>query len=175
MSDFIDAAKGILSAVAPTVATALGGPMAGMAVKAIVSAFDLPENSTQEQVMNAVAGATPEQLAKLKEVDNNFKIQMRKLEIDLERIAMEDRNSARQREASVKDNTPKILAYLITLLYIGIQVFLITSSINEDMREIVMRALGTLDAILGLVFGYYFGSSVGSKEKQKHLDEMVKK
>jgi hypothetical protein len=175
MSDFIDAARGILSAVAPTVATALGGPMAGMAVKAIIGALGLPENSTQDEVMSAVAGATPDQLGKLKEIDNNFRVQMRKLEIDLERIAMEDRNSARQRESVVKDNTPKILAYLITILYIGIQVFLITSSIHEDMREIVMRALGTLDAILGLVFGYYFGSSVGSKEKQKQLDEMAKK
>ena len=175
MSDFLKAAKGILGAVAPTVATALGGPMAGMAVRAIVTALGLPEDTTQDEAMTAIANASPEQLGKLKEIDNNFKLEMRKLEIDLERIAMEDRNSARQRESVVKDNTPRTLAYLITILYIGIQVFLVSSSIHEDMREIVMRALGTLDAILGLVFGYYFGSSVGSKEKQKQLDEMGKK
>ena len=67
----------------------------------------------------------------------------------------------RKREIETKDVTTKVLAYLICILYVGVQLFLLTHVIDDSMREMVMRALGTLDAILGLVFSYYFGSSVG--------------
>ena len=43
----------------------------------------------------------------------------------------------------------------------------------QEMREIVMRALGTLDAIMGMIFSYYFGSSLGSKEKTTQIEKMI--
>lgn len=51
------------------------------------------------------------------------------------------------------------LALLIVCLYGAVQWHLLTNSVAGDMREIVMRALGTLDASVGLVLGFYFGSS----------------
>lgn len=52
-----------------------------------------------------------------------------------------------------------LLAIVIVGLYGIVQWHLLTNSIPQDMREIVMRALGTLDASVGLVLGFYFGSS----------------
>jgi hypothetical protein len=101
--------KSILGALAPTVATALGGPLGGMAVKMVADKLGISD-ATQEAVEMALTKATPEDLAKLKECEAQFKIEMKKLDIDLVRIAAEDRSSARARQAALKDSTPTILA-----------------------------------------------------------------
>jgi hypothetical protein len=51
----------ILGAVAPTLATAMGGPLGGMAVKMVADKLGLSE-STMEAVEAAVTNATPDQL-----------------------------------------------------------------------------------------------------------------
>ena len=72
----MDIAK-TLAGIAPTLATALGGPLAGIAVKAAVGAFGLNDDATANDLAKAVASATPEQLAALKKIDNDFAVQMR--------------------------------------------------------------------------------------------------
>jgi len=62
-----------------------------------------------------------------------------------------------------------IIAVIIISLYVYVQWFLLNDIIAADMREIVMRALGTLDAMLGLVVGYYYGTSEGSSQKTELL------
>ena len=173
-NSLLEAAKSILSTVAPTLATALGGPLAGMAVTSIIGALGIPNNSTEEDVLRAITGASPDTLLKLKEVENNFKLQMKQLEIDVVELETKDKDSARNREIATHDNTNKILAYLIVALYIGMQAWLASGYIlPQEMREIVMRALGTLDAIMGMIFSYYFGSSLGSKEKTTQIEKMI--
>jgi hypothetical protein len=53
----------ILGAVAPTLATAMGGPLGGMALKMVADKLGLPE-ATMEAVEAAVTNATPDQLCR---------------------------------------------------------------------------------------------------------------
>ncbi len=85
-------------------------------------------------------------------------------EVELE---IADKASARAREMEVKDHTPSVLATVVTVAYGFIQYYLLTHIIAAEMREIIMRTLGTLDMALGMVLGYYFGSSLGSRIKDK--------
>lgn len=156
MSDFDW--KAIVRTVAPGIATALGGPLAGMAVKAIGSAIGL-DDATEETIAAAIKGATPDDLLKIKQAEQGFQVQMRSLDIDLVKIAAGDRDSARKREADTKDWTPRILAGMIVITWGTVQWFILHNVIHDDMRELVMRVLGTLDAALMLVLAYYFGSS----------------
>ena len=56
--------KNIIGAVAPTIGTALGGPMGSMAANMVAEALGCePE---QKKIEAAVQAATPEQLAELK-------------------------------------------------------------------------------------------------------------
>jgi hypothetical protein len=98
----------ILGAVAPTLATAMGGPLGGMALKMVADKLGLPE-STMDAVEAAVTNATPNQLADIKKVEADFKVSMKQLDVDLVKIAASDRDSARRRHASVKDMTPTVL------------------------------------------------------------------
>ena len=77
----------LLGQIAPTIATAIGGPVAGMAVKALSSALGLSPDASTDDVQAALMNATPEQLAAIKKVDADFKVQMKELDIDLEKIA----------------------------------------------------------------------------------------
>jgi hypothetical protein len=71
----------ILGAVAPTLATAMGGPLGGMAIKLVADKLGLSE-STMEAVEAAVSSATPEQLAEIKKVEADFKVSMKQLDVD---------------------------------------------------------------------------------------------
>lgn len=174
MTDFLKAAGGILASLAPTVATALGGPFAGMATTAMIGALGLAPDTTTDDLMKAVVGATPEQLLKLKQVEAQFVVDLKKLDVDILKLDVEDRNSARKREVETKDWTPRIIAALIVGLFIGVQYFIFTGhSVEPAMRDFAMRSLGTLDAALAMVLAYYFGSSQGSRNKDAQIASLT--
>jgi hypothetical protein len=149
----------LVGSIAPTIASALGGPVAGMAVKALSNALLGHDEGTEEDIKLALANPTADQLAALKKVDADFKVQMKSLDIDLERIAASDRDSARNYAILSHDFTPRIIAIVVIIAWVFIQWHLLNSSIPPDMRELVARVLGTLDAALTLVLSYYFGSA----------------
>ena len=106
--------KGLVRTVAPTIATALGGPVAGAATQAVSSALLGKPDGTEDEIMLAAAAAGPEVLQKLKEADNTFRIRMKELDIDLEKVAAGDRDSARGREIKAGDSwTPRLLAAVV--------------------------------------------------------------
>lgn len=150
--------KAIVSTVAPGIATALGGPLAGLAVKTIGDALGI-DQPTQEKIETAIRGASPDDLLKLKQADQQFAKDMKALDVDLAKISAGDRDSARKREVDTKDWTPRILACAIVATWGVVQWFILHNVIADDMRELVMRVLGTLDAALMLVLAYYFGAS----------------
>lgn len=167
-------AKQVLGAIAPTVATALGGPLAGVAVKAVAGALLGNEDAPEAEVAAAIAKATPEQLLAIKKVDADLKVRFKELDVDLERIAASDRDSARQREATTGDWTPRLLALTIVIAWAIVQYTLLTKVIDASMRELVARVLGTLDAALMAVLYYYFGSSASSQRKTDLIERAVK-
>ena len=149
--------KSILGAVAPTLATAIGGPLGGMALKLVADKLGIPDASP-EQLDQAVANATPEQLAEIKKVEADFKVSMKQLDVDLVKIAAADRDSARQRHSAVKDFTPTVLAVgtlLAFFSYIGAVTFLAP---NADLG-LVNVAVGWLGGSASAVISFYFGAS----------------
>lgn len=83
----------VLTGVAPMLATALGGPLAGLAVGFIAKQFGVDP----EKVAEVVQGADP---AKMKELDNQFKEYMAGLGIQLQ-LAQIDVNKAEAASGSV--------------------------------------------------------------------------
>src|SRR4051812_20689269 len=101
--------KDVIGTVAPGIATALSGPLAGLAIATVGKVFGL-DSATTEQVAQAVSGATSADLLKLKGAELDFQRQMKELDVDLVRISAADRDSARQREIQVRDKLPAVLA-----------------------------------------------------------------
>ena len=160
----MDLAK-TLAGIAPTLATALGGPLAGIAVKAAVGAFGLNDDATANDLAKAVASATPEQLAALKKIDNDFAVQMRQLDIDLERIKSENVDSARKMQQATRSYMPAVLAVLITVGYFGILLGLLGGMLKLSNNEALLILIGALSTAWGAVVQFFFGSSSGSQAK----------
>lgn len=158
----------LVRTVAPSIASAVGGPLAGMATKAISEALLGKPDGTEQELLQAVDRATPEQLLALKKAEQDFAVQMRELDIDLERIAVADRDSARSREVKTKDWTPKALAGLITVGYFGALFYMLRNGLPQHGgSEAMLVMLGTLGTAWGGVVAYYFGSSAGSRAKDE--------
>ena len=163
----------IVATVAPTIGTALGGPLGGMAANVVCEALGITPGSSDSDIEKQLLG-NPEQLAKVQVAEISFKQRLAELNIDIEKIAAGDRDSARKREIAVRDATPRILATLIITGYFFVQWFLLYHTIPSEMRELILRSMGTLDMALGLVLSYYFGSSAGSDKKNDILANMTK-
>lgn len=149
----------LIENVAPTIATALGGPVAGMAVKALSTALLGHGDGSEDDITSALSTATPDQITAIRKADNDFKVQMKALDIDLVKIAADDRASARNMATNTQSFTPSIMSYVIVVCWAMIQYFLFTHVIEASMRELIARVLGTLDGALMLVLSFWFGSS----------------
>jgi hypothetical protein len=163
----------IVGAVAPTIATAIGGPLGGMAMKVVAEVLGLPADSSEKEVSKAMAAATPDQLLALKQADQDFAVRMRELDIDLEKIAASDRDSARRREAQVRDWMPRVLAFVVVAGFMA-TVFLVLLGYVDGMKDPLMATtvgtlIGFVSAKCEQVVAYYFGSSSSSQQKTQLL------
>lgn len=162
--------KDVLGQIAPTLGMALGGPLGSMAASAIAEALGLPVGSNMETIEKQLS-TNPDAWLKLKEAELHFKTRLAELEIDLEKIYADDRNSARQREIAIKDKMPGLLAFAVTVGFFGTLGWMLRHGIPENGGEALLVMLGALGAGWGSVTNYYFGSSSGSKEKNNLLAE----
>ena len=135
--------KGVIGAVAPTIGTALGGPMGGMAANMVSQALGC--NNNPKDIEKAVQNATPEELAELKKVDNDFEIKMKELDIDL--FALETADIQNARSTFSKDWTSKVIGVLIICGFLG-YIFTVT----------LMPPDANSDTIVSLVLGYLGGA-----------------
>ena len=86
-----DKALATIKAVAPGLAAALGGPLAGAAAGALVAALGGDPKAAED----ALIAQSPETLLALRKAEQEFAIRMRDLDIEPERIAASDRANAR--------------------------------------------------------------------------------
>ena len=159
----------LLGSIAPSIATALGGPLAGLGVKALSQALLGNEDGSEADVMAAMATASPEQMAAVKKIDADFKVQMKALDVDLAKLAVDDRKSAREMQRETRDWLPRALAILITAGYFGIIGWVLVGGLPMNGSEILLMLLGTLTAGWSGVMAFYFGASASDTAKDKMI------
>ena len=153
---------GLLKSLAPTIASAAGGPMAGMAVKMAAKKSGLPDTATANEIEDLIE-REPDKAVMVREADKDFKNRIREMEIDLEsfKTEVEDRKDARENFAT--DWTPKVFSVLTLLLY-GAFVMIVTLMPHDQNDEtIISLVLGQLSGILGTAAAFFYGSSSGKK------------
>jgi len=165
--------KGALGNLAPMLATALGGPLAGGAVAAITAALGLGPDASDAEIAKKLATASPDTLLQLKKAEQDFAVRMAELgfssETDLEKIAAHDRADARHREVERQDWTPRILAYLVTAGFFGMLSVMVFAAIPAASKEPLYILLGSLGTAWTSIISYYFGSTAGGQKKSELL------
>lgn len=159
--------KEILGKVAPTLVKAAGGSLGGLAVSVLTSALGIEPN--EDALEKKVATLTADDLLKLKEAENKFVLDMRKLDLDFDKIDIEDRANARAREIALKDWMPKALGITVIILYACTIAALMFLKIPEPNRDMMNQMAEILKMAVIMILSYYFGSSAGSRAKDSPL------
>jgi len=153
-----------LEQIAPGIATALGGPLAGLAVTAISKALGIDEKDVQNTIESGKL--TSDQLASIKQAEIELQKQANELGLDFEKLATDDRKSAREMQVATKSYIPAILAIGVTIGFFGILVGLMTDNVTKSDALLLM--LGSLGTAWTAIVSFYFGSSAHS-EKQTDM------
>lgn len=166
--------KTALKTIAPTAATLLGGPLAGLAVEAIGAALGM-EEPTVRKVQDALTAGqlNGDQIVALKTAEQALVVKLRELDIRVEEIEQADRASARVRESTVKDNTNKILAYIVVGAFVALVASVLFGTAKVD-SVLAGTLVGYLSAKAEQVLAYYFGSTKGSADKTAMLAEVTR-
>ena len=162
-------AFGVVAKIAPTIASATLGPLGGSAVTAIESALGVPSGSGSldkrlDGVAAVLSGATPDQLLQLKKADQDYQAKLAELNLDAATLSNQDRDSARKREQTVKDLTPRVLAYFVVAASVGIGYGILFHKMSAD-SAIVGMISGFIFREAAQVLSYYFGSSSESSKQ----------
>jgi len=157
---------GLLKGIAPTLATAVAGPLGGAAVTALASKFGVSDSV--DAVAKAIAG-DPKAVEKLQE-----------LELEMAKLDMANTADARKMNSEIQSSTTaswlaKNIAYVIDVSIIAgaltmtFVVFIV--GVPEQNKSMAFTALGSLWTLTGTVVNFHRGSSAGSKAK---TEEMMK-
>ena len=161
MADWLDTVEKL----APTVASALGSPVAGMAVSALESALGMSGDDVQKTIESNKL--TADQVAAIQLAEINLKAKAQELGLDFAKLSNDDRASARDMQKAVKSWVPPFLAITVTVGFFGILVGLMIGKIDQAAEvDIMLGSLGT--AWTGIV-AFYFGSSASSQSKDQML------
>ena len=163
----MDSLLNLLKSAAPALATAVAGPMGGMAIKAIADKLGVPASISD---VTAALEANPELALKLKE-------------IDLKELELHNANtdSARKMNAEIQLSASaswlaKNTAYTLDIVIVSATIFLawfaFMKGVPEQNKELVYMALGSLITMSGTVLNFHRGSSQGSKDKASEIDKL---
>ncbi len=145
----------IIGSVAPTLGTALGGPLGGMAGDAISKVLGCDNDPVSLE--KAIATATPEQLLEIKKVEKEFEAKMKELDVDLYKLETQEKQDARKTFS--KDWTARIIGIAMVGGFLG-YIFLVTLQPPEQNSEALINlVLGYLGGLASAVISFYFGAS----------------
>ena len=156
-----------IESIAPTIASCLGGPLAGLAVEAVSKSLGIDPNAVQDTINSGKL--TADQIASIQSAEIALKAKAQEMNLDFEQLAVEDRKSAREMQTTTRSWIPPVLAVGVTGGFFGILFGLMYGQIQHAPQiDIMLGSLGT--AWTGII-GFYFGSSASSQNKDTLLHQ----
>ena len=172
----------VIAKLAPTVATAMGGPAAGMVVAGLGELFGL-NDATPEKIQAVIENGqlTGEQISAIKQYELKLKAEEQERGFRYEELATKDRADARGRDTEVtKAGKHNYRADAMFILAVAVIVGLVWAiwtepGINEFLKGIVTLVLGRFLGYLDNIYNFEFGTTRGSQNKDSTIDKLVSK
>ena len=158
-----------LKSIAPTLASALLGPLGGVAVAGIGKILGI-DAATTKDITQAISDGklTPEQVVEIKKLELQFKQHEQDLGFRYVELEFKDTQGAREMQIATQSNVPPFLAALVTTGFFAILIFMVTNQSYKPTEPLLVM-LGSLGTAWTMIIGFYFGSSHGSQSKDKLL------
>ena len=165
--------KATIGAVAPGLATALGGPLAGVAMKVIADKVFGNPNASEADVAAALASGTltGDQIRALKQAEMEMQVEFARIDQATEAAYLADTDSARRQTVALAQAgssiawAPVIISAIITAGFFAciFLLFLFDREWTERQAGLLNTLFGALILGFGQVGNYWLGSSAGSK------------
>jgi hypothetical protein len=151
----LDMIKKVVGVVAPTLGTALGGPLGGAAASMIADALGC--DNDEKSINKALQAATPDQLVMIKEADREFDAKMKELDVDLFALETKDKQDARAHFS--KDWTAKLIGVVMVIFFCAYIAMITIMPPEQNSMELINLVLGYMGGLVSAVISFYFGAS----------------
>lgn len=175
--------KATIGAVAPGLATALGGPLAGAAVKVIADKILGNPNASETDVAAALQAGTltGPQIVALKQAEIEMQVEMARIDQAADAAYLADTDSARKQTTALAQADSPLAwgaAIVSTLIVVGFftavyLLFIITRTWDERTANLLNVLFGALTVSFTQVANYWLGSSAGSKRAGDSLRKIA--
>ena len=156
----------VIKTVAPTVAAALGSPLAGAATKMIIDSLGV---DNEEMAIQAI-GQDPNALLKLKTAELDLKKFMRDADIREDEVFLADRQDARDLAKKLGSVAPQLsIVVALTFMTAGVIYALFTFEPPESTENILFMVLGQLMTAWAASIHFFVGTTKSSSEKTSHM------
>ena len=176
MSNWKDIA-GTVGRVAGTVAPLLGGPIGmaasiGAQIASAIGTDNRPDAVQRELIQNPEAALKLQQWAhEEREQIRQGNIRLQELELAQAQAELADIQNAREKHR--EHWMPERLTLLLALMVIALTVALMAWNVPDGSKEVVFYLVGQIVTAFLAAVTYWLGSSRGSAEKQKKLEQLT--
>lgn len=154
-----------LKTIAPTLASALLGPLGGIAVAAIGKIIGVSD-ATLDSVNKAFEDGkiTPDHLAEIKKLELQYKNEEAERGFKYSELEFKDSDSARNMQVTTQSSVPAVMSFLITAGFFIILGWMMYDDTVKDSPPLLIM-LGALGAEFSAVCKFWFGSTRESANK----------
>ncbi len=162
--------KNLFKSVAPTIGTALLGPVGGAAAAFLADRLGI-ESKTVEAVTEVLNSGklTPEQIENVKLAEIDFQKFLETNKIDLAKINVDNTKDARSMQIATRSVMPATMSVIISVGFFSILGYMLADEYKSSEPLLVM--LGSLGTAWVAVVNYWFGSSHGSSVKTEVMSQ----
>ena len=189
----------LIKTVFPFLTTVLAGPIPGIAMGLLNQIFpnkeiDTPEKLQEEyqkitQYENSDVDKNSPDYLMQKKINENILVEIENAEnklklkfneagissvLELEKIYAGDLQNARNRQIVMNDDTPRLIALIITGVVIALVLLLMFVNIPSNNKDLVTQVVLTIVAGWGGMMAYYFSTTARSKDKDDRIERLQK-
>ena len=189
----------LIKTVFPFLTTVLAGPIPGIAMGLLNQIFpnkeiDTPEKLQEEyqkitQYENSDVDKNSPDYLMQKKINENILVEIENAEnklklkfneagissvLELEKIYAGDLQNARNRQIAMNDDTPRLIALIITGVVIALVLLLMFVNIPSNNKDLVTQVVLTIVAGWGGMMAYYFSTTARSKDKDDRIERLQK-
>ena len=157
-----------LASIAPTLASAILGPLGGVAVAGLGKIFGIDGATTADVAKVFQDGKlTPEQLSAIKALEMKYQAEEKERGFRYAELEFKNTQDARDMQKQTKSYFPATLSIFVTVGFFSILITMLVWEYKPTEPLLIM--LGALGAAFGAVVNFWLGSSNGSQRKSELL------
>jgi hypothetical protein len=165
--------SGIFSTIAPTVASALLGPLGGVAVAAISKILGIGDGKVESITQAFQDGKiTPDQLSEIRKLELQYQNEEKERGFKYTELEFKDVADARLMQRETKSKIPAVLTILVTGGFFGVLGWMLYDPTVVNSPPLLIM-LGQLSAGWAAVLGFWFGTTQSSRSKDVLLANSV--